>query len=195
MYDKIFKETFTKIPKDNNVIFSLPSELILVPLEFLVTSKQKMTVHIIIQIKILVEDYPISYIPSASVFIQQKVDLKKSNNKILLVGDPQINKDDFSLSYRGGLLDNESFNSRNLMLFPLRYSKEEVENVGELVTDTKILLSGNATEENFKAEANESQVIHLSTHSFLHNDKPFIIFSKIKVTLKMDFLKCLKSLI
>lgn len=27
--------------KDNNVIFSLPSELILVPLEFLVTSKQK----------------------------------------------------------------------------------------------------------------------------------------------------------
>lgn len=190
LYDKIFKETFTKIPKDNNVIFSLPSELILVPLEFLVTSKQKDdSPYYYTNKKFLVEDYPISYIPSASVFIQQKVDLKKNNNKILLVGDPQINKNDFALSYRGGLLESESFNSRSLMLFPLRYSKEEVENVSDLVSDTKILLSDEATEENFKAEATESQVIHLSTHSFLHNDKPFIIFSKNQSNVEDGFLE------
>ena len=88
-------------------------------------------------------------------------------------------------------MDNESFNSRNLMLFPLKYSKEEVENVGELVADTKILLSDNATEENFKAEATESQIIHLSTHSFLHNDKPFIIFSKNQSNVEDGFLEML----
>jgi hypothetical protein len=102
----------------------LPLELLLVPLEFLVTSEQNDdSPYYYANKKFLVEDYPISYTPSASVFIQQKIDLKKSNNKILLVGDPQINKDDFSLSYRGGLLDNEYLTLES-DAFPLRYSKK-----------------------------------------------------------------------
>jgi Fe-S cluster biogenesis protein NfuA len=57
----------------------------------------------------------------------QKSIKQKNEDKVLLVGDPQISDKDFALSYRGGLLEDDSFNARNIVLFPLRYSKEEIQ--------------------------------------------------------------------
>jgi len=104
----------------------------------------------------------------------------QNEDKVLLVGDPQISDKDFALSYRGGLLEDDSFNSRTVILFPLRYSKEEVQNLNSMFSNGFTLLSDDATEKKFKENAAQSSIIHLSTHSFLHKNRPLIIFSQNK---------------
>ncbi len=108
----------------------------------------------------------------------QKETKLQNEDKVLLVGDPQISDKDFALSYRGGLLEDDSFNSRNVVLFPLRYSKEEIQNLNSLFSNGFTLLSDEATEKRFKENAAQSSIIHLSTHSFLHKNQPLIIFSQ-----------------
>ena len=60
---------------------------------------------------------------------------------------------------------------------PLKYSGEEVSEIGKIVNANKILTEKNATETNFKNNAGQNGIIHLSTHSFLLNKQPVIFFS------------------
>jgi len=178
-YTKIIKPALIDISKESKLIFSLPSELAFVPLEFLVTEfKEDDSPFYYDNKKYLIDDYAISYSPSSSIYVLQKKIKLKSNDKVLLVGDPQISDKDFALSYRGGLLEDDSFNSRNVVLFPLRYSKEEIQNLNSLFSNGFTLLSNDATEKKFKDNAAQSSIIHLSTHSFLHKNQPLIIFSQ-----------------
>lgn len=178
-YKKVIAPIVKDIPIGETLIFSMPAELVYVPLEFLVTEfKEDDSPFYYDNKKFLIDDYPVSYSPSASIYILQKQMEPVNDNKVLLVGDPQISDKDFALSYRGGLLEDDSFNARNIVLFPLKYSKEEIKNLNSLVSNGIVLLSGNATEKNFKENASQSSIIHLSTHSFLHNNQPLIIFSQ-----------------
>lgn len=178
-YSKVIKPVVKNIHANRKLIFSMPAEFALVPLEFLVTElKNDDSPYFYEDKKFLIEDYAVSYSPSASIYVLQKMLRQKNENKVLLVGDPKISDKDFALSYRGGLLEDDSFNARNIVLFPLRYSKEEIQNLNSLFSNGFVLLSDNATEKNFKDNASQSSIIHLSTHSFLHKDQPLIIFSK-----------------
>jgi CHAT domain-containing protein len=178
-YSKVLHPILIDIPKGNKLIFSLPSELVFVPFEFLVTEfKEDDSPFYYDNKNYLIDDYAISYSPSSSIYILQKSMKQKNEDKILLVGDPQISNKGFALSYRGGLLEDDSFNSRNIVLFPLRYSKEEVQNLNSMFSNGFPLLSNEATEKNFKENAAQSSIIHLSTHSFLLKNQPLIIFSQ-----------------
>jgi len=189
-YNKLIKPALKNIPAGDKLIFSMPSELSFVPLEFLVTDfKIDDSPFYYDNKKFLIDDYSVSYSPSASIYALQKGIKNYSADKVLLVGDPQISNKDFSISYRGGLLEDESFNSRNIVLFPLRYSKEEVENLNSLFNDGFVLLSEDATENNFKEYASQSAVIHLSTHSFLYKNQPLIVFSQTDDTKEDGFLE------
>lgn len=180
-YVKVLQPTLTNIPKGNKLIFSLPSELVLVPFEFLVTEfKEDDSPFYYDNKNYLIDDYAISYSPSSSIYVLQKSIKQKNDDKILLIGDPQISNQDFALSYRGGLLKEDSFNARNIVLFPLRYSKEEIQNLNSMFSNGFTLLSDDATEEKFKENASQSSIIHLSTHSFLLKNQPLIIFSQSK---------------
>jgi CHAT domain-containing protein len=103
---------------------------------------------------------------------------QKNKEIVLFVGDPQISSKDFSLSYRGGLLEDDSFNAKNIVLYPLKYSRQEIDNLNSMFSNGVVLLSDNATEENFKKNASQSSIIHLSTHSFILKNQPFIVFSQ-----------------
>lgn len=178
-YTKIIKPALSNIPKGNKLIFSLPTELAFVPLEFLVTEfDEDDSPYYYDNKKYLIDEYAISYAPSSSIYVLQKDVKLKSKDKVLLVGDPQINDKDFALSYRGGLLEDNSFQSRNIVLFPLKYSKEEIQNLNSLFSNGYTLLSDEATEKKFKENAAQSRIIHLSTHSLLHKNQPLIIFSQ-----------------
>jgi len=178
-YSKVIKPVVKNIHADRKLIFSLPAELALVPLEFLVTEfKDDDSPYFYEDKKFLIEDYAVSYSPSASIYVLQKMLRQKNEDKVLLVGDPKISDKDFALSYRGGLLEDDSFNARNIVLFPLKYSKEEIQNLNSMFSNGFVLLSDNATEKNFKDNASQSSIIHLSTHSFLHKNQPLIIFSQ-----------------
>lgn len=178
-YTRVIKPALNNIPEGNKLIFSLPKELAFVPLEFLVTEfKEDDSPFYYDNKKYLIDDYAISYSPSSSIYVLQKETKLHNEDKVLLVGDPQISDKDFALSYRGGLLEDDSFSSRNVVLFPLRYSKEEIQNLNSLFSNGLTLLSDNATEKKFKENAAQSSIIHLSTHSFLHKNQPLIIFSQ-----------------
>ncbi len=127
-YKSIIEPVKDFIPSDGKLIFSLPVELSIVPLEFLVTDfKLNDSPFYYENKKFLIEEYSVTYTPSVSVYLLQKEKPVIENEKLLLVGDPQITSGDFAQSYRGSLIEDQSFSSRNLRLFPLKYSKEEVD--------------------------------------------------------------------
>jgi CHAT domain-containing protein/lipopolysaccharide biosynthesis regulator YciM len=178
-YNNILQPVVKAIPVNQKLIFSMPAELALVPVEFLVTEfDENESQFYYNNTKFLIDDYPISYSPSASIYVLQK--MMKQNNKesILFVGDPQISNKNFSLSYRGGLLEDDSFNARSIVLYPLRYSKEEITKLNSMFSNGVVLLSDKATEKNFKENASQSSIIHLSTHSFLLRNQPLIVFTQ-----------------
>lgn len=178
-YKKVIEPIVNDIPIGEILIFSMPSELAFVPIEFLVTEfKEDDSPFYYENKKFLIENYPISYSPSVSIYIMQKKLFQKNEDKVMLVGDPQVKNKDFALSYRGSLLEDDSFNARNIVLFPLKYSKEEIQNLNTLLANGLVFLSDNATEKNFKENASSCSIIHLSTHSFLLKNQPLIIFSQ-----------------
>lgn len=192
--NKLYKEIFEPIKEEisgfRKLIFSLPVELSVVPLEFLVSEfNPDDSPFYYDNKKFLVEQFSLSYTPSVSVYLLQKVKQFNRSDKVLLVGDPKISNEDFAQSYRGSLIEDQSFNSRNIRLFPLKYSKDEIEQIESFFSDASVLLSDNATEEKFIENAQNKSVIHLSTHSFIHNDQPFILFSKDTQTQTDGFLE------
>ncbi len=179
LYRRIFQPLISEIPRGNTIIFCLPSELAYLPAEFLVTEYDDTgSPYYYSDKKFLVDNYPVLYTPSLSVYLMQKEKESNRNKTILLVGDPNFDNKDFALSYRSGLLVEDSFNARNIVLFPLQYSKVELTNVNKLFDNGYMLLAGSATESNFKNNVSESKIIHLSTHSFLYKDQPMILFSQ-----------------
>ena len=76
------------------------------------------------------------------------------------------------------MLEDENFSLRNIDLFPLEYSEEEIQNINDLISGNLVLLADKATESNFKSDAPESNIIHISSHSFLYNSQPLILFSQ-----------------
>ena len=106
--------------------------------------------------KFLIQKHPIMYSPSASIYAVQQEKTLSGNEYNLLVGNPEISNDDFEISYRSGLLSEEEYSLRNIELFPLKYSAEEIENVDDIIENNIVLLSENATEENFKSNASSS---------------------------------------
>jgi CHAT domain-containing protein len=179
LYNAIFKKLFDELPNEVKIIFSFPTELLLVPAEFLVTEwKDGESPYYYRDKKFLINLFPVSYSPSASIYIAQKKRKQYGNKQNLLVGNPYITNDEFTISYRSGLLEENDFSTRNISLFPREYSETEIENINDLVSNSVVFLSQNATETNFKTNASKSSIIHLSTHSLLYKNQPLIIFSQ-----------------
>ncbi len=177
-YNLIVDPVLKNIPKDKVLIISPSTELISFPFEFLVTNFKEGESPFDYKNKhYLIQDYDISYIPSAGTYIEQKMNKLKNNEKVLLVGDPKINTQARGFAQRRGLLEEGPGLPRNIALLPLKYSEEEVSQIGSIINVDKMLLSTNATESNFKENADLSSIIHLSTHSFLFNKQPVIFFS------------------
>jgi len=179
IYNALFSKLFEEIPANATLIFSLPSELLLMPVEFLVTEwREDDSPYYYKNKQFLITKYPVLYTPSASIYVVQKEKKLDGYEQSLLVGDPNITNDDFTISYRSGLLEDNDFSTRSVNLFPLEYSEAEIENINDVVSNGLVLLSEEATETNFKLNAPGSKIIHLSTHSLLYKDQPLIIFSK-----------------
>ena len=178
LYKTVVQPVVQNIPKDKKIIFSLCTELLSMPFEFLVTNYSENESPFYYKNKsFLLKDYDISYSPSATAFLEQQKNNLKNDGNALLVGNPSINTESNEFAERRGLLDESSGIPRNLVFLPLKYSGEEVNSIGEILNANTILLDKNATETNFKQNASLRRIIHLSTHSFLYNKQPLIFFS------------------
>lgn len=178
IYDVLFKEILSDIPKESNLIVSFPAELIKLPLEMLVTEwTEGESPYYYNDKEFLLEKFNISYTPSASIYKMQSGTNEISANQNLLIGNPFIDNAEFALSVRSGLVELNPSQARNILLFPLKYSQMELESIDKTISDNIIFISKDATESNFKKYAPGSNVIHISTHSFLLKDQPLILFS------------------
>ena len=79
--------------------------------------------------------------------------------------------------------------ARSIRLFPLEFSREEINNIDGIIANNVILLSEDATEGNFKLNAPLCNVVHISSHSFLLKDQPLILFSPQNDELEDGFLE------
>ena len=178
LYNALFSKIIKSIPANEILIFCLPSELLLMPVEFLLTEwRESDSPYYYNNKQFLITKYPVLYTPSASIYFIQKEKELDVYDQNLLFGDPNITNDSFTISYRSGLLEDTDFSIRNINLFPLEYSEAEIKNINDVVSNGLVFLSEEATETNFKLNAPGKKIIHLSTHSLLYKDQPLIIFS------------------
>ena len=190
LYKLLFKEFLDSIPKDSKLIFSCPTELAKLPAELLVTEwTQGASPYYYANKSFLIEDFQISYTPSLSIYQIQKNRALSKNKQNLLIGDPFIDNSEFTLSVRGGLVVDNPTQARNIRLFPLEYSKEEINSIDGTISNNVVLLSEDATESNFKKNAPFCNVVHISSHSFLLKDQPLILFSPQEDELDDGFLE------
>ncbi|MDR3610025.1 MAG: CHAT domain-containing protein [Ignavibacteriaceae bacterium] len=190
LYIKLLKEALNEIPKQEKIIIVPSTELIVLPIDFLVSGYDNESSPYSYKDKhYLLYDYDVSYSTSASAFTEEKANHLSNSNKSLIVGDPLINTNSDVFAERRSLLDDNPGLLRNIALLPLKYSKEEVSSIGKIVNADKILTDKNATETNFKRNAPLKSIIHLSTHSFLFNKQPVIFFSNINDPYNDGFLE------
>lgn len=176
IYEKILAPVIDGIPKNSNLVFSLPKELVIIPFEFITTGKNSRdNPHYLDDKKFLVEDFSISYAPSFSVWKELKSRKSSRNKTALLAGDPSFNIEEGFSDIRGGREELDIY-SRDEKLLPLKYSAQEIEGIEKYFSDDLILLNKDATESNFKLNSESASVIHLSTHSFLFKNYPVIVF-------------------
>lgn len=122
----------------------------------------------------LLEDYRISYAPSAStlVSILERGERPEARMDLLSVGDPIMNGFDES---RGGEKSGrdvllEYYRGRRFVLQPLDFASQEMESISRLVARNfrTILSRGEATEERLKAlDLAGFKILHFATHSLL----------------------------
>ena len=178
LYKILFEPAKKYLIDDQDLIIIPSSELVYIPFEFFVTRYDKRESPYNYSNKhFLIYDYNISYSSSATVFIDQQLNMLKNNGSSLIMGNPSINSNEEGYAERRGLLEESGGLPRNIALLPLKYSEEEINEVSQILNTNKVLTEKEATETNFKENAQLSRVIHLSTHSFLYNKQPLIFFS------------------
>jgi CHAT domain-containing protein/Flp pilus assembly protein TadD len=176
-YKTFIEEVMKHIPEGDKIIISPSGDLVLLPFDFLVASFQaEQSSYDYSDKDYLIYHYSISYTPSAAVFVHQKMNDLENNDKILIAGSPEINNNEGFAESRG-LLEESIGLPRDVALLPLKYSKEEIAQLSDLINADNVLTDNNATETEFKKHAELSKLIHLSTHSFLFNKQPVIFFS------------------
>ena len=178
LFERLLKPAFDKINYGEKVIISSSPELLTLPFEFLISKYNNAGSAYDYKNKdFLVLNYDISYTPSIAVFFQQHQGTSRKDEKVLLVGNPLINNKISGYAERRGLLEEQSSLPREIPLLPLKYSGEEVHDIGKIIKANTILTDKNATETNFKKDVGQNGIIHLSTHSFLFKKQPVIFFS------------------
>ena len=177
-YKKVVQPIISDIPTNSKIIFSLPSELITIPFEFLITkSATDSSPYLLDDKTFLIDDYVISYTPSASIWKELQGGNNPKTQTALLIGDPFFDTQNQSISETRGFTEEIDFFSRNMNYLSLEYSAEEIQSIGSLLNNEKIYLSKDATETIFKKNVEDASIVHLSTHSFLYKNSPLILFS------------------
>lgn len=172
LFKKVFSPVLRNIPKGEKIIFSPSFNVQSFPIEFLVTKYDSSYSDFSYSDKnFLIFDYSVLYTSSAHTYLKQKENNLKNNGKVLVVGDPFINNKSNEFATRRSLL------SKTAGFLPLKYSLQEINDISNIIHVDKTLEGNKATETNFKLNAGNSKLIHLSTHSFLDDKQPVIFFS------------------
>ena len=176
LFSKLFEPAIKKIPRGSKLIFSLPNELLKIPFDFFVLGYIEGGGNKISRARFLIEDYPVSYVPSYAILEKLQIP-SRSNETVLIAGNPDfgVPSDNYTGQRKIELSD---LYSRNINIAPLKYSEEEVEAIESYFSNDILLIGSDATETNIISRLENSEIIHLSTHSFLFDENPVIVVGK-----------------
>lgn len=178
LYKKILAPITEFASAGEKLIISPSMELLVFPFDLLVTDfNDSESYYDYTNKNFLVSKYVTSYTPSASAYAQAQKTSSNIKSSALLVGDPAIEIQNEQFSERRGLLEESVGLPRSFALLPLKYSSDEIKMIRNIIKADKVFMSKDATETNFKAYAESSSIIHLSTHSLLFKNQPLIFFS------------------
>ncbi len=178
LYTKVFKDFLASVPENSTLIVSFPAELVKLPIELLVTEwNEDESPYYYNNKKFLLRKYEFVYTPSVSIYYAQKNKNQENNGHNLLVGNPYVGNTELTLSVRTGLIDLNPSAPRSIKMFPLKFSEDEIKSIDGTIDNNIVLLSSDATESNFKKNAPNSNIVHISSHSFLIKDQPLVMFS------------------
>jgi len=163
------------INKKTNTIIFIPDDILnFLPFETLVTELNEK--------RWLINDYTISYAPSISSY-KEILNRKNSNGisarkKLLAFGDPSFDQINNKTNIASVF---DFFSSNRNEIESLKYSKTEIETIGQYFNVKDIFLGKNASEDNIKKhDLNKYKIIHFATHSIIddkNHDRSSIILA------------------
>ncbi|MFQ6113778.1 MAG: CHAT domain-containing protein [bacterium] len=135
----------------------------------------------------LLEKYVISYASSASLLDPNLRRVRKSSKGVMAVGNPDFKEQDEGTQLTDYLASNLLYSGsvvRGGKLVSLPNSESEVKAIGKMFEggENRIFIGNRATEENFKAEAEDYRILHLATHFLANDSQP--LYSKIVLAQK-----------
>ncbi|MCL5992140.1 MAG: CHAT domain-containing protein, partial [Bacteroidetes bacterium] len=180
LYKKIFKPIEKFLPQNTELIIVPDGILHYLPFDALVTNKEKMSgdQNVVFSryenIHYLIEKYPITYVPSASILALSKKPTTTPNEqnkgKLLAFGSPDfgpyLKKDTESENKYNFVLKN----SKGLVFKSL--SDKDVIEVSNIVKPSAKFIGKEATEKKFKENAKYYPYIYLSTHAIADEIQP-----------------------
>lgn len=178
LYKEVFQPAFSVIPENSNIIFIPSEEFYSFPVEMLVKNFDKtQSPYKYTAVDFLVEHYTLSSAPSAGIYTRLMDERHLDFANALVIGNPVFGNSRGVYAERRGLFEDNPGVPRSITLFPLKYSEEEIEAVRDNFKSVSFYNGSDATETNFKAQAEKSSIIHLSTHSWLIGNQPAIFFT------------------
>ena len=141
----------------------------------------------------LIEKFPISYSASASLLNPILIKKKTSSDGLLAIGNP-----DFGGKSRPGIVEwldshlslKSIFRGKEFIALP--NSELEVKAIGENFSNPLVFVGKDATEQNFKENAENYRFIHLATHNITDDRQPMyskIVFAQLEDKAEDNFLQ------
>jgi len=169
LFDFLLKDALKKVPVLSHLIIIPDGILLRFPFEALVTEIKNGTP------RYLLEDFTLSYAPSASVLGEIKM-LKRAEISepmdLLALGNPAIVEEGKEVSDAV-----EFLRSSEIRLLPLPYAEEEVSAINKIYQDkgkrTEVYIKENASEEAVKSRnIGNYKSIHFATHGLMDDRVP-----------------------
>jgi CHAT domain-containing protein/sugar phosphate isomerase/epimerase len=158
IYDLLLKPAHAQLQNRSSLIIVPDGPLWELPFQALKPS----------QGRFLVEDYSIAYAPSLTALKEmyggRPLSMRRAG-PLLAFGNPVVDQQTVK-TVKSLFMDEE--------LVPLPEAERQVNRLGKLygVTESKVYVGADATEDRFKAEASRCRILHLATHSIVNEASP-----------------------
>ncbi len=188
LYDQLIRPIEKQLVSASELIIVPDGVLHYLPFEALITelktaeSSQSVLFSQFEQAHFFIEDYAISYAPSASVLdsrLRRKKKTSPMKGQLLALGNPHFGK--FSGREMRAVSDTSAESIRihlatggvlAALLHPLPQSEVEVDSIAKLLQPSLVYKGADAKEEYFKHNAAAYQFIHIASHGFADEQQP-----------------------
>jgi CHAT domain-containing protein len=160
-----------------NITIIPDGKLCYIPFDVLLTSLPDTTKNIEFnELNYLIKNYTFNYANSANLLVNSNLNKKKNNNKTGA----------FAPIYQNG--DFIDYAGQQIQLIPLPGIQKEVEKIEKLV-NCELFTGNDATEDNFRKNAENFDILHLAMHAFVNDSVPALSSFAFTQTKSDDLLK------